>query len=173
MGSGSHGPSYGGGSGGGSQPYAPFYHVVPSMMERDKEDHNIYDPDYGYFTNPLAAPIQSTIKNGQIQMNGHSASGTYTFVVDKNGNIVFAKRFNPNNSKSRAPHPTLIGGKDPVVQCAGMIHIEKGRIVWYNNDSGHFRPNKKSLATVEKALTKLRSEHPEVFAKNYIGGKER
>lgn len=173
MGSSSYGPAYGGGADGGSQPYAPVYHVVPSMMEKDKEDNNIYNPQQGYFTNPLTVPIQSAIKDGQIQMNGHSAFGTYTYAVDLNGDIVFAKRFNPNSSKSRAPHPTLIGGKDPIVQCAGMIRIEKGRIVWYNNDSGHFRPDEKSLVTVERALAKLRSVHPEVFAKNYVGGKKR
>ena len=172
MGSGGYGSSYGG-SGGGSQPYAPAYHVVPSMMERDKKNHNIYDPKRGYFTNPLAVSIQSTIKNGQIQMNGHSAHGTYTYVVDEKGSIVFAKRYNPNDSQSRAPHPTLIGGKDPVVQCAGMIHFNKGRIEWYNNDSGHFRPNSKSLEAVEKALETLRKTNPEIFSKNYKGVKRR
>jgi hypothetical protein len=90
---------------------------------------------------------------------------TYTYVLNGNGDIVFAKRFNPNSSKSRAPHPTLIGGKDPQVQCAGMIRIEKGRIVWYNNDSGHFRPNAKSLEKVDNAMEELKRIHPEIFAK--------
>ena len=103
-------------------------------------------------------------------MDNHSAHGTYTYVVNENGDVVFGKRFNPNSSHSRAPHPTLIGGKDPQVQCAGMIRIEKGRIVWYNNDSGHFRPNAKSLSTVDAAMEKLRKTHPEIFAKNYKGG---
>ena len=88
-------------------------------------------------------------------------------------NLYFTDSGNPNNSHSRAPHPTLIGGKDPLVQCAGMIRIEKGRIVWYNNDSGHFRPNAKSLATVDAAMEKLRKTHPEIFSKNYRGGSSR
>ena len=54
-----------------------------------------------------------------------------------------------------------------------MIRIEKGRIVWYNNDSGHFRPNAKSLATVDSAMDKLKQTHPEIFAKNYKGGSKR
>ena len=54
MGSGSKGPYGGNGSNGGSQPYAPTYHVVGEMMDRDKQDHNIYDPKSGYFTNPFA-----------------------------------------------------------------------------------------------------------------------
>lgn len=167
MGSGSSGP-YGGS--GGSQPYAPTYHVVDEMMDMDKQDYNIYNPQTGYFTNPYATPIQSAIKNGQIQMDEHSAHGTYTYVVNENGDIIFGKRFNPNNSHSRAPHPTLIGGRDPQVQCAGMIRIEKGRIVWYNNDSGHFRPNAKSLTSVEAAMEKLKHTHPDIFSKKYKGG---
>lgn len=172
MGSASYGPAYGG-SGDGSQPFAPVYHVVPDMMERDKKDPNIYDAQKGYFINPLAASIHSTIKNGQIQMNGHAAHGLYTYVVDINGDLIFAKRFNPINSKSRAPHPTLLGGTDPVVICAGMIRFEKGRIVWYNNDSGHFRPNIKSLASVDSIMRRLKSTAPEVFSRNYEGGKSR
>lgn len=163
--------SYGGGD--GSQPYAPMYHVVSEMMDRDKQDNNIYNPQTGYFINPFSISISNAIKNGQIQMDGHSAHGTYTYVLNGNGDIVFAKRFNPNSSKSRAPHPTLIGGKDPQVQCAGMIRIEKGRIVWYNNDSGHFRPNAKSLETVDNAMERLKKIHPEIFAKNYKGGNSR
>ncbi len=172
MGSGSKGP-YGSSSGGGSQPYAPTYHVVKDMMEADKKDPNIYNPTKGYFKNPLAATVQDDVNNGQIQMNGHSAHGTFPYVLTESGDIVFAKRFNPNNSHSRSPHPTLVGGKDPQVVCAGMIHMEKGRIVWYNNDSGHFKPNAKSLDAVDKAMTALKKSHPEIFAKNYEGGRKR
>jgi len=168
MGSGSS-SSY---SGGGSQPYAPTYHVATDMLKKDKQDPNIYDPNKGYFKNPLATTIKDAIVNDKVIMNGKSAHGTYTYVVDTNGNIVFAKRYNPNNSASRAPHPTLIGGKDPTVQCAGMIHFEKGRICWFNNDSGHFRPNSKSLDVVNSAINNLRKKHPNIFDKNYSGGKK-
>ena len=171
MGSGSKG-SYGNGTS-GSQPYAPTYHVVGEMMESDKQNPNIYSPRTGYFKNPLAVSIQKSIKNGQIQMDGHSAHGTFTYVVNQNGEIVFGKRFNPNSSRGRAPHPTLIGGKDPQVQCAGMIRIEKGRIVWYDNQSGHYRPNAKSLITVDRTIKELKKTHPEIFAKNYKGGSSR
>lgn len=107
---------------------------------------------------------------GQIQIDGHTAHGTYTYVVNINGDVIFGKRFNPNDSNGRAPPPTLIGGKDPQVQCAGMIRIEKGRIVWYNNDSGHFRPNARSLEVMDNAMRELREKHPNVFVKNYKGG---
>ena len=45
--------------------------------------------------------------------------------MDENGNIIFGKRVNPNDSRKRAPHPTLIGGRDPQVQCAGIIEFKK------------------------------------------------
>ena len=169
MGSG-YGSSY---SSGGPQPFAPTYHVVASMMAKDKQDCNIYSPNKGYFKNPFASYLQDSIVNNQVRMNGRVAHGTYTYILDTNGNIVFAKRFNPNNSKSRAPHPTLVGGKNPEVQCAGMINFNKGRIVWYNNDSGHFRPHEKSLLEVDKAIEKIRKTNPEVFSKKYEGGKKR
>lgn len=168
MGSGSGG-SY---SHGGSQPYAPTYHVVSDMMAKDKQDSNVYNPKTGYFRNPLATTIQDAIVNEKVVMNGRSANGTFTYVMDSNGNIVFAKRYNPNNSHSRAPHPTLIGGKNPEVQCAGMICFKNGRISWFNNDSGHFRPNAKSLNKIDSAMKKLRKQHPKIFGKDYSGGKK-
>lgn len=168
MGSGSKGPY---GNNGGSQPYADSYHVVGEMMDKDKQDPNIYDARKGYFKNPLASTIENAIDGKRVVMNNVSADGVYTYVLDSDSNVVFAKRFNPNNSASRAPHPTLIGGKDPVVQCAGMIHFRKGRIVWFNNDSGHFRPNEKSLEKVDLAMNNLRAKYPFIFDKAYIGRK--
>lgn len=169
MGSGSKGPY---GNNGGSQPYVDSYHVVREMMDRDKQDPYIYDEKKGYFKNPYATTIQDSIVNGQIKMNGKSANGTYTYVLDDDGNIVLARRYNPINSAGRAPHPTLIGGKDPTVRCAGMIRIERGRICWFDTDSGHFRPNSKSLEHVNSALETLRERYPTIFNKKYSGGQK-
>ncbi len=73
--------------------------------------------------------------------------------------------YNPNDSSKRSPHPTLIGGKDPQVQCAGMITFKNGKIYSYDNSSGHFRPNSKSLPKVKAALDKLYKENPNLFDK--------
>jgi hypothetical protein len=54
-----------------------------------------------------------------------------------------------------------------------MIQINKGRIVWYNNDSGHFRPKSKSLEAVNKAMAALQKSNPKIFAKNYEGARKR
>jgi hypothetical protein len=86
--------------------------------------------------------------------------------MDKEGNIIFGKRYNPNNPDKRAPHPTLLGGKDPQVQCAGIIVFRKGRILSVDNQSGHFRPDIKSLGKVDAALQKIYNNNPNLFDKD-------
>lgn len=164
MGSGSSG-GYGNG-GRGSQPCAPTYHVTTDMMARDKADSDIYNPSTGYFKNPTAINLETAIDGNRIVFNNMSADGTMTYVMDQRGNIIFGKRANPNNPNKRAPHPTLIGGKDPQVQCAGMITFHKGRILSVNDNSGHFKPNSKSLEKVDTALQKLYEKNPNLFDKD-------
>lgn len=151
------------GDGDGSQPYAPTYHVVSSMLDMDKENPEVYDPKTGYFKNPTATKLESAIDGNRIMFNGKRAEGAMTYVLDVDGNIIFGKRRNPNNSAGRAPHPTLIGGKDPQVQCAGMITFRKGKIYSVDDRSGHFRPAAKSMEKVDSALQKLYDEKPELF----------
>ena len=164
MGSGSSG-SYSG-TGGGSQPYAESYHVVSKELNKDKKDPDIYSSSSGYFKNPTAVSINDSIDGNRIVFNGHRAEGHITYVMDADGEIIFGKRSNPNNSSKRAPHPTLIGGKDPQVQCAGIIVFRKGRILSVDTQSGHYRPDKKSLDKVDAALKKLYNKNPELFDKN-------
>lgn len=52
---------------------------------------------------------------------------------------------------------TLIGGKDPQVQMAGIVHIHSGKIASYDNQSGHFKPNAKSMQVADEAFGKLPS----------------
>ncbi len=150
---------------GGSQPYAETYHVADDMMNMDKKDSTIYKPSTGYFKNPKSSTLDDAINGNAIYLNGKSAHGTFTYVLDENGNIIFGKRFNPNDEGKRSPHPTLLGGKDPLVQCAGIITFENGKIVSVNDRSGHYRPNAKSLDKVNSALDKLYATHPELFSK--------
>ena len=89
MGSGSGG-NYSGG-GGGSQPYAPTYHVTKDMMDRDKQDVNIYNPKIGYYKNPLASSIQDAIVGDQVYMNGRSADGNFKFFLKNKVNFFFFK----------------------------------------------------------------------------------
>lgn len=87
------------------------------------------------------------------------------YVMDTSGNIIFGKRENPNNPDKNSPHPTLIGGKYPQVQCAGIIEFRDGRIYKIDNQSGHFRPNIKSMPKVEAFMQKLYEENRLLFHK--------
>ncbi|MCC3353925.1 hypothetical protein LLE97_05255 [Holdemanella biformis] len=163
MGSGTSG-SYSG-TKGSSQPYSSTYSVVKSEMDKDKKDPDIYNPKTGYFKNPTALSLEDSISGNNIYVDGHRQGGKITYVLDKNGKIIIGKRFNPNNPNKRAPHPTLIGGKNPKVQCAGIIEFQNGKIYKIDHMSGHFRPNIKSLEKVEKALDNLYKKNPNVFSK--------
>ena len=154
------------GTRGGSQPYAESYHVVDEMLRQDKKDPDIYDPETGYFKNPSAISLREAIRNNRFyQRNGKKTERDFMYVMDKNGNIIFGKRENPNDGRKRSPHPTLIGGKDPQVQCAGIITFRDGKILSVNNQSGHYRPNIKSMAKVEAFLEKLYKENSLLFNK--------
>lgn len=163
MGSGSS-SSYSGA--GGSQPYANTYHVVSKELGKDKKDPDIYNPSTGYFKNPTATNLESAAKDNAIFIEGSKANGQYTYILDKNGEIIFGKRSNPNDSSKRSPHPTLIGGKDPVVQNAGMITFRNGKIYSVDNNSGHYRPNIQSMGKVDSALQRLYESNPSLFHKD-------
>ena len=170
MGSGSSGVYAG--TSGGSQPYAEKYSVYGEMLKIDKKDPDIYDKSSGYFKNPSAVSLDDSIDGNRVIFEGHSAEGHITYVMDENGDIIFGKRFNPNDGRKRSPHPTLIGGKDPKVQCAGIIVFKKGRILSVDNNSGHYRPNKKSLEKVNGVLQKMYEKNPNLFDKNSIWRKK-
>ena len=152
---------------GGSQPYADLYRVVHKMLKMDKKNPDIYDKETGYFKNPSARSLRDSIRGNKIyQSNGKQAEGDFMYVMNKKGEIIFGKRVNPNNPLGRSPHPTLIGGKDPKVQCAGIIKFKDGRIFKIDNQSGHFRPDIKSLNKVEDFMQKLHDENPLLFHKS-------
>ena len=154
------------GTSGGSQPYSEKYHVVGKELTKDKTDPDIYNGSTGYFKNPTATSIDKAIENDRVYIDGKRQDGKLTYVMDAKGDIIIGKRANPNDGRKRAPHPTLIGGKDPQVQCAGMITFKKGRIVAVDTSSGHYRPNIQSLPKVQKALQKLCDKHPDLFDPN-------
>ncbi len=146
-----------------SQPFANTYLVCADLLALDKKDSSIYNPVEGYFRNPTAINLVDAIKNGGINLGNNRAHGTLQYVLDEYGDLIFGKRFNPNKVNGHAPHPTLIGGTNPRVQCAGMITFSKGKIVSIDNKSGHYKPNVRSLAKVDDYLNKLFKSHPEIF----------
>ena len=146
-----------------SQTFADSYQVTTEMLEKDKQDPDIYNPNTGYFINPTMTILEKSIKDSCVCIEGKHAHGIMTYVMDNDGNFIFGIRKNPNNVNKRSPHPTLIGGKDPKVICAGMITFSKGKIVSVNNNSGHYKPNIKSMELVDNFLFKLSKENPELF----------
>ena len=116
----------------GSQPYSETYHVETKMLEKDKSDPDIYNELKGYFKNPTSTLLESAIDGNRFVYNKRRVDGKRMYILDKDGNIFFGKRCNPNNSKGRSPHPTLIGGKDPIVQCAGIIDFYNSPFCLYS-----------------------------------------
>lgn len=147
-----------------SQPYAELYNVCSDLLEIDKKDPDIYDSNNGYFKNPTAINLFESINGDGIYRNGKRVHGVFTYVMDEKGNIIFGSRCNPNNIGKRSPHPTLIGGKNPKVKCAGMITFSKGKIVSIDNISGHFKPNIKSMEKVNDYMDKLYQINNEIFS---------
>ena len=150
MGSGAGG-SYGGGS--GSQPYAPSYHVEKSMHEQDIQNGTYHDGHYD--KNPTAQNINDMINGNYIGDKRTNIDMPY--VIDLDGNIILGRRNGNGKGGAPTPHPTLIGGTDPQVQMAGIVHIQGGKIVSYDNQSGHYKPNAKSMHVADEAFGKLPS----------------
>ena len=63
------------------------------------------------------------------------------YVITTNGDIIVGKRNGNGRDGLATPHPTLIGGRNPEVTMAGMLHIHGGKIDSYDTNSGHFKPN--------------------------------
>ncbi len=118
MGSGAHG-SYGGGSS-GSQPYAPSYHVEKSMHEMDIKNGTYHNGHYD--KNPTAQNINDMINGNYVGNKNTNIDMPY--VIDLNGNIILGRRNGNGRNGAPTPHPTLVGGKDPQVQMAGIVHIQ-------------------------------------------------
>jgi hypothetical protein len=101
-----------------------------------------------YIRNPTAQSLDKLITaSGKI--NSKNMSGNYMYVIDSKGNIIIGTR-----AGQKMPHPTLIGGKNPQVQGAGIVDIRGGQIYSIDNYSGHFKPNASSLEAMQNAFGK-------------------
>jgi len=126
-----------------------------------------------YLKNPTAKNVTELIKNpsGSMKLNQSSGSilnGEYMYVVDEADNIIIGTRatgISPFNGK--APHPTLIGGADPVVKTAGIIEFRGGKIYKVDNVSGHFKPSTQSLQNAESIFNQNFS--PNNFTSDFQG----
>lgn len=140
-----------------SQPFRRLYGVVPKMLERDKAI-GIYSSRTGYSRNPTVFSALSRIHRGVlVDNNGRALDGHYTYVVSESQELLIAKRNGNGRDGKPTPHPTLIGGKHPRVRVAGTVTISRGKIVKYDLESGHFKPNNKSFPVADEAFSQLPS----------------
>ena len=123
------------------------------MHDRDVKN-GVYHNGH-YDKNPTAQNINDMISGNYIGNKNTNIDMPY--VIDLNGNIILGRRNGNGRNGTPTPHPTLIGGKDPQVQMAGIVHIHGGKIASYDNQSGHFKPNAKSMQVADEAFGKLPS----------------
>jgi hypothetical protein len=139
-----------------------------SSTKDGKINPPIYTADNGYRINPLSATLgdhstktgsfaitfnqDGQILSGKVQDHGDInwgllADGRYIYAVDRHMNLIIGLR-----GAERMPHPTLIGGLDPRVYTAGEVQIQSGRIIVFDNMTGHFAVDFKSLKFAKQAL---------------------
>lgn len=137
------------------QPYGASYGVTEDMLEYDKR-RGVYSEKAGYSLNPTTINALESLKDGiLVDREGKPMQGDYTYAVKENGDLVIGKRNGNGRDGKPTPHPTLVGGKEPRVKVAGMVTIADGKIVKYNNESGHFKPNVLSMPEADKAFSQL------------------
>lgn len=149
------------GTRGSSQPYARSYAVCKDMREWD-EKRGIYSKKHGYTKNPTAKKLTELINGNYIVSKRECIHIPY--VITTKGDIIVGRRNGNGKDGDPTPHPTLIGGKNPKVKCAGILEIAGGKIKSIDVNSGHFKPNKKSLPEAKKILEKLPKK---LFHKKY------
>lgn len=84
------------------------------------------------------------LDNGNVISTDLNGEGLM-YVIDDADNIIIGGR----GGEISYPHPTLIGGLNPNVKCAGMIHFKDGRVYSLSFNSGHFKPSISSFEYVE------------------------
>ena len=134
-----------------SQPYSHLYSVEKSMHQKDIKAGIYHDGHYD--RNPTAKKLNEMISGNYI--GDKHTNIIMPYVIDKNGDIIVGKRNGNGRDGPATPHPTLIGGRSPKVQMAGMLYIQGGKIIFYDANSGHYKPNIKSMAIADKAFGKL------------------
>ena len=136
-----------------------LYSVDPSMFPDDEMAGVLQNGEY--INNPTATNINDYISEGSNYLGNKNMNGQYMYVIDTEGNIIIGTR-----GGQRMPHPTLIGGSNPLVQAAGIIEIRGGKIYSINNASGHYKPGNECLNVIIDFFSELPQN---IFSKDFIG----
>ena len=142
------------------------YTVDPSMEAKDIASEVLINGKY--VKNPTAQNMNDLIKPGYNYVGSKQMNGQYMYVIDQEGKIIIGTRGKDlaTGENLHMPHPTLIGGENPIVQGAGMVEIRGGKIYSIDNASGHFKPDASSLGAAKEAFEKLPQN---VFHKDFQG----
>ena len=125
-----------------------------------------------YVPNPtrrLSSELHVT-PSGKVKLDassGDALNGQYMYVVDELDNVVIGQRASGPPFNGYAPHPSLIGGENPMVQAAGIIEFRGGKIYKVDNASGHFKPSASSLTTSQSTIEASFGQSS--FATNFQG----
>jgi hypothetical protein len=135
--------------------------VDPAMKAGDKAAGVLVKGSY--IRNPTARTLTELVtETGKI--GGKKMSGKFMYVVDEAGEIIIGTR-----AGQRMPHPTLVGGANPLVQAAGIVDIRGGKIFSVNNASGHFKAGTESLSAAKKAFGKLPGQAFHAKFEGFVG----
>ncbi|MCU0432817.1 MAG: hypothetical protein MUC87_05135 [Bacteroidia bacterium] len=148
--------------------------VEPDMRLIDENKGLVVNGEY--LDNPTAMNIEDIVVNpqsGKLRMPNQKQvlDGQFMFVIDIEGNIIIGTRAKgyPAPFDGKAPHPTLIGGKNPITQGAGIVEFRGGKIYSVDNISGHFKPFNEMIIAIENSFMQKFSSKS--FSPNFEGFK--
>ena len=115
---------------------------------------NTTKPKYNNLHNNVNSQSGKISDNDGIIIHTDNVNGEgLMYAVDNAGVIHIGGR----GGTMSFPHPTLVGGTNPNVKCAGMIKFNQGRILEINNNSGHF---KHSAANLDQIKSIFQNQFP-------------
>jgi starch synthase len=138
--------------------YEKFYPFVMTTLKQGKREYETKDNKPN-----LKDLTRVTIKNGHLYFNNglelfntdtlRSKDFYCTWVLNKKGNLFSGAFCHAYFLKSKPGRPYYGYGKP--IACAGDIIVKEGKIVYIDNRSGHYEPNKDQFLLVLHYLNSL------------------
>lgn len=92
-------------------------------------------------------PFLVTFKDGKLVNDkiGKEATGKFIYVLSPDKELYVAEK-----EKGQLNHSSILAGQP--VRCAGKMELKKGKVVWYNGYSGHYKPTSDMLDEMVKFM---------------------
>jgi hypothetical protein len=114
-----------------------------------KEKRMLKKNEVSYLSEEQAEKYRVKFKKGKIQQRGKTIpDGEHIFVLNLKGTRLYAGRKRPG----KFHHSSFLAGAP--VQCAGELHIKKGKIKKIPLSSGHYKPTKEAGENIRNYLAK-------------------